>query len=146
MTAGMWVVPALVGPAYAAALAGLAGWRWAYASLVPLVLAARVAVVRALRAVEDETGEPDGEPTAVDGSRRPLRVPAALALAGCMAVVALAGRGGAVGALVGVAGAGPRSPSAAGCSCPGRCRSARGARPRSARCSCCRPRTSRSTP
>ncbi len=106
MTAGMWVVPALVGPAYAAALAGLAGWRWAYASLVPLVLAARVAVVRALRAVEDETGEPDEEPTAVDGSRRPLRVPAALALAGCMAVVALAGRGGAVGALVGVAGAG----------------------------------------
>jgi MFS family permease len=46
-----WVVPGLVGPAIAAVVAAAAGWRWVFLGLLPLVLAAGVLVVLALRHV-----------------------------------------------------------------------------------------------
>jgi MFS family permease len=97
LTAAMWVVPALIGPAYAAAVAGLAGWRIAYASLVPLLLLAQVGLARALPNTPDEDD--------ATGAGRALGVPAAIALAACMAVVAVGARGGALGALAAVLGA-----------------------------------------
>jgi MFS family permease len=46
-----WVVPGLIGPAIAAAVAAAFGWRWVFLGLVPLVAAAGVLVVLALRRV-----------------------------------------------------------------------------------------------
>jgi MFS family permease len=46
-----WVVPGLVGPAIAAVVAAAAGWRWVFLGLLPLVIAAGVLVVLALRHV-----------------------------------------------------------------------------------------------
>jgi MFS family permease len=46
-----WVVPGLIGPAVAAVVAAAVGWRWVFLGLVPLVIAAGVLVVLALRHV-----------------------------------------------------------------------------------------------
>ena len=46
-----WVVPGLIGPAIAALVAGAVGWRWVFLGLLPLVIAAGVLVVLALRHV-----------------------------------------------------------------------------------------------
>ena len=46
-----WVVPGLIGPAVAALVAAVAGWRWVFLGLLPLVTAAGVLVVLALRHV-----------------------------------------------------------------------------------------------
>jgi MFS family permease len=46
-----WVVPGLVGPAIAALVAAAVGWRWVFLGLLPLVIAAGVLVVLALRHV-----------------------------------------------------------------------------------------------
>jgi MFS family permease len=46
-----WVVPGLVGPAIAALVAAAAGWRWVFLGLLPLVIAAGILVVLALRHV-----------------------------------------------------------------------------------------------
>ena len=46
-----WVVPGLIGPAVAAAVAAAVGWRWVFLGLLPLVIAAGVLVVLALRHV-----------------------------------------------------------------------------------------------
>ncbi len=46
-----WVVPGLIGPAIAALVATAVGWRWVFLGLVPLVIAAGVLVVLALRHV-----------------------------------------------------------------------------------------------
>jgi MFS family permease len=46
-----WVVPGLIGPGVAALVAAAAGWRWVFLGLLPLVLAAGVLVVLALRHV-----------------------------------------------------------------------------------------------
>ncbi len=46
-----WVVPGLVGPAIAALVAAAVGWRWVFLGLLPLVIAAGVLVVLALRNV-----------------------------------------------------------------------------------------------
>ncbi len=46
-----WVVPGLIGPAVAALVAAAAGWRWVFLGLLPLVIAAGVVVVLALRHV-----------------------------------------------------------------------------------------------
>ena len=46
-----WVVPGLVGPAIAALVAAAVGWRWVFLGLMPLVIAAGVLVVLALRNV-----------------------------------------------------------------------------------------------
>jgi MFS family permease len=46
-----WVVPGLIGPAVAALVAAAFGWRWVFLGLLPLVIAAGVLVVLALRHV-----------------------------------------------------------------------------------------------
>src|SRR5580698_4580081 len=46
-----WVVPGLIGPAIAALVASAVGWRWVFLGLLPLVIAAGVLVVLALRHV-----------------------------------------------------------------------------------------------
>jgi MFS family permease len=46
-----WVVPGLIGPAIAALVATAVGWRWVFLGLLPLVAAAGVLVVLALRHV-----------------------------------------------------------------------------------------------
>jgi MFS family permease len=46
-----WVVPGLIGPAIAAVVAAAVGWRWVFLGLLPLVIAAGVLVVLALRHV-----------------------------------------------------------------------------------------------
>jgi MFS family permease len=46
-----WVVPGLIGPAIAALVAAAVGWRWVFLGLIPLVVAAGIMVVLALRHV-----------------------------------------------------------------------------------------------
>jgi len=46
-----WVVPGLIGPGIAALVAAAVGWRWVFLGLLPLVVAAGVLVVLALRHV-----------------------------------------------------------------------------------------------
>jgi MFS family permease len=46
-----WVVPGLIGPGIAALVAAAVGWRWVFLGLLPLVIAAGVLVVLALRQV-----------------------------------------------------------------------------------------------
>jgi MFS family permease len=46
-----WVVPGLVGPGIAALVAAAVGWRWVFLGLLPLVIAAGILVVLALRNV-----------------------------------------------------------------------------------------------
>jgi MFS family permease len=46
-----WVVPGLAGPGIAALVAAAIGWRWVFLGLIPLVIAAGVLVVLALRNV-----------------------------------------------------------------------------------------------
>jgi MFS family permease len=46
-----WVVPGLTGPGIAAVVAAAVGWRWVFLGLLPLVIAAGVLVVAALRNV-----------------------------------------------------------------------------------------------
>ena len=46
-----WVVPGLIGPAVAAVVAAAVGWRWVFLGLLPLVIAAGILVVLALRHV-----------------------------------------------------------------------------------------------
>lgn len=46
-----WVVPGLIGPGVAALVAAVAGWRWVFLGLIPLVAAAGALVVLALRNV-----------------------------------------------------------------------------------------------
>jgi len=46
-----WVVPGLIGPGIAALVAAAVGWRWVFLGLLPLVAAAGVLVVLALRHV-----------------------------------------------------------------------------------------------
>lgn len=47
--AGAWVVPALVGPAIAGAVASTIGWRWVFAGIVPLTAAGGAMLVPVLR-------------------------------------------------------------------------------------------------
>jgi MFS family permease len=50
-----WVIPGLIGPAVAALVATAVGWRWVFLGLLPLVAAAGVLVVLALRHVPART-------------------------------------------------------------------------------------------
>ena len=67
----VWVVSGLVGPAYGAAVAAAAGWRWSFLSVLPFVVLSWVLIARPLRAMP---GNPDAPP------RIPLRWPLQLAV------------------------------------------------------------------
>lgn len=56
LSSSMWIVPAMIGPAYAALVSDVLSWRWALLILLPLVLLARVLVARRL------TAYPEAEP------------------------------------------------------------------------------------
>ncbi|WP_053207570.1 MFS transporter [Jiangella muralis] len=93
-SSAMWILPAMVGPAATLALEHVAGWRWALLAPVPVVLAGRFLVVRAVR----------GEAPSDDGQR--LRPAGLLVPAGAAAVVLADGAWpvAAAGALAAVAG------------------------------------------
>jgi MFS family permease len=82
--AGAWVLPALVGPFAAGAIAEHIGWRWVFLGLLPLVLLPLVLVVPTVRAL------PRPAPLAA-GARRGV-VLSALAAAVGMALLQYAGQ------------------------------------------------------
>ena len=55
-----WVIPGLIGPAIAALVATAVGWRWVFLGLLPLVAAAGVLVVLALKHVSVRPALPAG--------------------------------------------------------------------------------------
>lgn len=71
-----WVVPSLVGPVVAGALAQGPGWRWVFLGLVPLVLVAVLSLVPTLRRVR-----PPAQPGAPTPGRRVAAVGAAAGVA-----------------------------------------------------------------
>ncbi|HLH45562.1 MAG TPA: MFS transporter [Acidimicrobiales bacterium] len=77
-----WVVPGLVGPSVAAVVATVAGWRWVFLELLPLVAVAGVLASFALQAVPPP-------PRRADRDRPPLpALPIAGVVAGAAAVLA----------------------------------------------------------
>jgi MFS family permease len=50
LLAGAWIVPGLLGPSYGALMASTVGWRWAFVSIVPLIV---LPALRALPAAAD---------------------------------------------------------------------------------------------
>jgi MFS family permease len=93
-SSAMWILPAFVGPPATLALEHAVGWRWALLAPVPIVLAGRFLVARA---VGGPTDEPAGRPVG-----RTLLVPAGVALLLATRAPVLVAAGTAV-ALVGVA-------------------------------------------
>jgi hypothetical protein len=81
-----WVVPALVGPALAGAVAEIASWRWVFVALVP------IALVVAFLTVPTFARLPAPTASRSDGRRR-LLVAGALALAVGLGLWALSGPG-----------------------------------------------------
>jgi MFS family permease len=53
-----WVVPALVGPAFASAVSHAFGWRWVFLGLVPFVVVAGGVALRGLRPLDVVDGTP----------------------------------------------------------------------------------------
>jgi MFS family permease len=69
----VWVVPGLVGPALAAAVADGPGWRWVYGAMVPLIAVTAVLVVPALRrAGQAEAPAPSDDSDKVTHGRSPV--------------------------------------------------------------------------
>lgn len=58
LLAAAWVLPGLVGPSYGALLASTIGWRWAFLTLLPLLVGASWLVFPGLAALD--TGTPGG--------------------------------------------------------------------------------------
>ena len=80
-----WVLPGLIGPSIAAFIGAVAGWRWVFLALLPLLAVAGAVSLRALRSVPGPR-RGDGDP-AQQAMRR--RMPAALlALLGAGLVIA----------------------------------------------------------
>ena len=62
LMSSMWIVPALLGPPYAALVAELVGWRWSLVLLLPVLLVARVLIAARISAVPGPTGRRTGLP------------------------------------------------------------------------------------
>jgi len=52
-----WIVPGLIGPALAAQIANLAGWRWVFVGLIPLVVVATAIAIPAMPHSDAEPGK-----------------------------------------------------------------------------------------
>ena len=78
-----WIVPSLISPLAASAVATTVGWRWVFLGLVPITGAVVLLAVRALRGVG--TPEPDDHGSAPVGLALRLAVGAGLVLAGLTA-------------------------------------------------------------
>lgn len=110
-TSSAWVVPALVGPAIAGALAQHASWRWVFLGLFPFGIVGGVLLVPVLRALH--------APAAGSRLAQPRRLLWALAVAAGIAALEQAGQHpsaaslalGAVGAVVLVVGLRPLVPA-----------------------------------
>ncbi len=74
LLAGAWIVPGLLGPSYGALMASTLGWRWAFASMVPLVLVATYLMLPALQRVTRAT-----DPSPHLSFRWPLQLAVAVA-------------------------------------------------------------------
>jgi MFS family permease len=79
--AAAWVVPSLIGPVIAGAVAETVGWRWVFLGVVALVFLAMLMVVPAMRRVHGPSERPEG------GGRELARVGLAVLVA--VAVLAL---------------------------------------------------------
>jgi MFS family permease len=79
LLAAAWVLPGLAGPSYGALLASTIGWRWAFLTILPMLLGAGLLVIRGMARV----AVPRGTSVRLD-LRRPvqLSVGSALVLAG----------------------------------------------------------------
>jgi MFS family permease len=76
LLAGAWIVPGLLGPSYGALLASSVGWRWAFFSIIPLIVVALALAFPRLRTL----------PRSPTTDALPLRWPLQLAI-GLAAVV-----------------------------------------------------------
>jgi MFS family permease len=86
-----WVIPSLVGPFAAGAVAELAGWQWVFLGVVGLVIPALLLTAPALRGLNGRRGAAGGPPADVEtapGGRRPGGL-AKLALAALAALAVL---------------------------------------------------------
>lgn len=75
--AAMWVVTSLVGPFYASWVSALLDWRWAMVLYLPLLIVARLLVIRQL------------PKTPPEDDRSPLDIPSTLMLAGGIALISV---------------------------------------------------------
>jgi MFS family permease len=55
-----WVVPGIIGPSIAAVVGEVAGWRWVFLGLLPLLLVAGGLAISALRAIHDVAAPTEG--------------------------------------------------------------------------------------
>lgn len=94
LTSAMWIVPALVGPALAGALAEGPGWRWSIGVLIIPMIALRWWVALLLR----------GDTANKEQERAPIPVFASITLAVAMGLTVAASTGTGIGLLVGFAG------------------------------------------
>ncbi len=97
-----WVVPGVVGPAVAAAVAHLFGWRWVFLGLIPLVAVAGPIAVPALVRLGRSGPGPADEHRVADAVRTAAGAAFVLAALGSRSLLLALGLAGA-GALVGLA-------------------------------------------
>src|SRR2546421_8388224 len=58
LLAGAWIIPGLLGPSYGALLASSVGWRWAFFSIVPMIVLAVALALPGLRKLEPAPNRP----------------------------------------------------------------------------------------
>lgn len=80
MLSTAWVVPAVIGPAIAAVVGEIVGWRWVFLGLLPLLAVSGAVALRALRDVPGGTGAA-GDPEAAASVASARRLPMALVAA-----------------------------------------------------------------
>ncbi len=93
LTSSMWIAPALVGPPVAALISSVAGWRWAVVAVLPVVITARLMVVRQISLLPE-----------LRSSQRTTPLMAALLVGALGLAIFGSGRGGALGVALAVAG------------------------------------------
>ena len=90
MLSTAWVVPGIIGPSIAAVVGEVAGWRWVFLGLLPLLLVAGGLAISALRGASTSAAPP--RPSTADRrQRRPASSPAIAAAAGAGFLVAALG-------------------------------------------------------